>query len=72
MKGEMKMMESLIAGLTGAEITALVVAGVLLLLLIRRMGGATPFTTRLCKTCREIINDRAMVCPHCHAETGRK
>jgi hypothetical protein len=56
------------------EIIVLIVAGILGLLLIRRMGGRGPFTTRLCKTCREIIDDRTKVCPHCHAETayGRK
>lgn len=48
-----------------------VIGIVLAVLLIRRMGGPGPFTTRLCRTCREIIDDRAAICPHCHTETGR-
>jgi hypothetical protein len=49
----------------------LIVCAVLGVLLIRYMGGNNPFTTRLCNACREVINDRAEICPHCHTATGK-
>lgn len=52
--------------------TGVIVIGIIwAIVIIRCMGGNNPFTTRLCETCREIINDRAKICPCCHTVTGK-
>jgi hypothetical protein len=67
-------MIELIALFSSVSFIAFVIFIVIVLVMIVRRTGRRPqargLFTRRCPNCRDIISDRATICPNCHGETG--